>query len=84
MYAYSSSPNSVPLFDEISDVPAVQKDGTVNQVQKEKCGGEFTTNRIQFETGSNSINVRNSIEDVAFIIEWTYQVPGESQCFPSF
>jgi len=44
-------------------------DGTVNQGQKEKCGGEFTRNRIQFETGSNSINVRNSIEDEAFRIE---------------
>ena len=40
-HSYSSSPDSVTLFDEIPDVPAGPKDGTVIKDQKEKYGGEF-------------------------------------------
>ena len=40
-HSYSSSPDSVTLFDEIPDAPADPKDGTVIKGQKEKYGGEF-------------------------------------------
>ena len=53
--SYSLSPNSAPLFGEIPDAPAVQKDGTAKKARRKNT-------EVNLREKGNNWNVLNSIK----------------------